>query len=932
QIDLVREVLQLHEFLRSRRLIVDVVILNHQQTDYGAELNGMLYRLVNRLNGEQWLSKRGGIYILYADQMNPDEHTLLQTACQFLFNGERGSMKDQIPDYTAQVAHLPEFIPTRTTKGIAIYNQEDPLHSLGELQFFNGYGGFSKGGGEYIIELGHGRSTPAPWVNVIGYPYFGFMVSENGSQCTWAVNSGENRLTPWSNDPVTDPPGEALYLRDEETGEVWSPTPLPAGAEQPYRVIHGAGYTIFEHNSHGLRQRLTLFASPEDPVKVIHLRVENTWDHNRRITATQYIEWVLGTIHAASLPYLISEYDAAEYCLLASNPYNAEFGERTAFLIASKTLHGLTTDRAEFLGRGGSFARPAALQRIGLETRLSPSEDTCAVLQLHLDLLPGGAEEIYFVLGQGNNKEHALELAKKYHDSAYVGAALERTRVFWDHLLNTVKVRTPEPAADIILNQWMLYQSLSCRIWGRSAFYQPSGAFGFRDQLQDVLSLLVIDPAIARGQILNAAQFQFSEGDVMHWWHPPSGRGVRTRISDDLLWLPYVTALYVETTGDVSLLQEKITFLDAAPLSKDESERYNEYPHTTDTYTLLEHCLRAIEKGSTQGEHGLPLIGTGDWNDALNRVGEGGKGESVWLAWFLCDVLERFAKICEQSGDGDTAQKYRSRSKEYAAAIEGSAWDGAWYRRAYYDDGHALGSMQNSECQIDSIAQSWAVLSGVGNPERSKEAMKSVLDRLVLPQDRLALLFTPPFDKTEHDPGYIKGYFPGIRENGGQYTHAAIWTAWAFSLLGDGKQAGDLFDLLNPILHSDAEEKAAEYRVEPYVISSDIYSVPPHMHRGGWTWYTGSAAWMYRLGLTAILGFKKTGDTLHIDPVIPPSWDRFEITYRFNTTSYQIKVYNPRHLVRNVINVKMDGKVLGDQAIPLIDDGQEHMVEVLMGD
>ncbi len=932
QIDLIREVLRIHEFLRSRRFMVDVVILNYQQTDYGAELNGMLYRMVGRLNGEQWLNKRGGIFILYADQITSEEHTLLQTAGRFIFRGDHGSLDDQMPAYPIRVHHLPEFIPTRSAEGIAIPSNEDSLHSIEPLQFFNGYGGFSKDGREYIIELPPGRLTPAPWVNVIGYPNFGFIVSETGSQSTWAVNSGENRLTPWSNDPVRDPTGEALYLRDEETGDVWTPTPLPAGASQPYRVTHGAGYTIFEHNSHGLRQRLTLFASPEDPVKIIHLRVENTWNHNRRITATQYIEWVLGTTHAASMPYVISEYDTAEYCLLATNPYNAEFSERVAFLIANKPVHGLTADRTEFLGRGGTPAFPVALHRIGLETRLSPGEDPCAVLQLHIDLLPGGVEEIYFVLGQGSNKDHTLELARKYHDSAYVGAALERTRVFWDHLLNTVQVNTPEPAIDLILNRWMLYQSLSCRIWGRSAFYQPSGAFGFRDQLQDVLALLPIDPAISRGQILNAAQHQFAEGDVMHWWHPPSSRGVRTHISDDLLWLPYVAALYIETTGDVSLLEEKIPFLVAPPLSKDENERYNKYLQTNETYTLLEHCQQAIEKGATSGSHGLPLIGTGDWNDAMNRVGGEGKGESVWLAWFLCDVLERFAKICDQQGDDETANYYRSRSKKYATAIEQTAWDGAWYRRAYYDDGFPLGSIQEPECQIDGIAQSWAVLSGAGDPLRSQKAMQSVLEQLVLPQDRLSLLFTPPFDKTEHDPGYIKGYLPGIRENGGQYTHAAIWTAWAFAQLGDGKQAGELFDMLNPIFHSDSEDKVAEYRVEPYVISADIYSKPPHLHRGGWTWYTGSAAWMYRFGLTALLGFKKTGDTLYIDPVIPPTWDGFEIKYIFWATTYQIKVSNPTHIAHNVQLVKLDGKILDQKAIPLIDNGQEHRVEVIMGD
>ena len=942
QIDLVREALQVHRFLRTRRFMIDLVILNRQPTDYGAELNGMLYRLVSKIKGEEWLQQRGGIYILYGDQLQPDERTLLQTAARVLLDGANGSLDKQMPGYSIQVHHLPEIIPTQPP-----INSEDaartpytyPLKEIEALQFYNGYGGFSANGREYVIDWNAtslpleapGMATPAPWVNVIGYPDFGFMVSEAGSQCTWAINSGENRLTPWSNDPVRDPTGEALYLRDEETGEVWTPTPLPSGAKQPYRTTHGAGYTIFEHNSHGLRQCLTLFASPEDPVKIIHLKIENTLDHSRRITATQYVEWVLGTTHAANMAYIIPEYDSSLECLLATNPYSAEFGTRVAFLIASKSIHGLTADRTEFLGRGGTPVFPTALHRLGLETRISPGEDPCAVLQLHLDLLPGGIEEIYFILGQGNDKEHALALARKYHDPNHVSAAYERTQAFWDQLLDKVQVHTPEPATDLILNRWLLYQTLSCRIWGRTAFYQSSGAFGFRDQLQDVLALLPIDPTITRIQIINAAQRQFEEGDVMHWWHPPSGRGVRTRMSDDLLWLPYVTALYLEATGDTSLLKEIIPFRHAAPLAQGEDGRYSEYPQTEQAFTMMEHCLRAISKGATIGPHGLPLIGTGDWNDGLNRVGENGLGESIWLAWFLCDVLKRFAAICKQQGDNETAQRYRSQAKEYAAAVERSAWDGAWYRRAYYDDGAPLGSNQNQECQIDAIAQSWAVLSGAGDPQRSRQAMQSVLDRLVRPQDRLALLFTPPFDRTPHDPGYIKGYLPGIRENGGQYTHAATWTAWAFADLGDGKQAGALFDLLNPINQADTPEKADIYRVEPYVICADIYSQSPYVRRGGWTWYTGSAAWMYRLGLEAILGINKMEGALHIDPVIPPAWDGFEIRYQHLRSVYQIQVLNPEHASSHVCQILLDGQPLNGGSIPLVDDQQEHLVIVTLG-
>jgi len=934
QVDLVREALQVHTYLRSRRFMMDVVILNRQQTDYGAELNGMLYRLINRMNGEEWLNQRGGIYILYGDQMGSEESKLLKSAARVLLIGANGPLSSQMPGYSIPVHHLPEFTPTRQAEvaaRAASIPQAYPLGKRSELKFYNGYGGFSADGREYVVDLPAGKNTPAPWVNVIGYPEFGFMVSETGSQCTWALNSGENRLTPWSNDPVRDPTGEALYLRDEETGEVWTPTPLPSGSGQPYRVTHGAGYTIFEHSSHGLRQRLSLFASPEDPVKIIHLTVENTLDRTRRITATQYVEWVLGSTHATSQAYIIPEYDSALECLMASNPYNAEFGTRVAFLIASKTVHGLTADRTEFLGRGGTAAFPAALHRLGLETRISPGEDPCAVLQLHLDLLPGASEEIYFVLGQGNDKDHALSLAKKYHTPAYVGAAYERTHVFWDRLLGTIQVHTPEPASDLILNRWMLYQTLSCRIWGRTGFYQSSGAFGFRDQLQDVMALLAIDPAITRSQIINAAQRQFEQGDVMHWWHPPSGRGVRTRFSDDLLWLPYVTALYVEATGDKSLLDEKVPFLHAPELAEGEDERYGKYLQTEQTFSLMDHCLRAIEKGASTGPHGLPLIGTGDWNDGLNRVGENGQGESIWLAWFLCDVLKRFATLCEQNGKVETAQHFKSMAEVYAAAVERSAWDGAWYRRAYYDDGTPLGSIQETECQIDTIAQSWAVLSGAGDPQRSSQAMQSVLDRLICPQERLSLLFTPPFDKTPHDPGYIKGYLPGTRENGGQYTHAATWTAWAFASLGNGKQAGALFDLLNPIFQSDSAEKVAVYRVEPYVVCADIYSRAPYVRRGGWTWYTGSAAWMYRLGLEAMLGFHKIGDTIHINPVIPPTWDGFEIRYQFGESVYFIQVHNPEHVASHVRQMLLDGQPLKG-SVPLVDDKRKHQVDVTMGD
>ncbi|HZW04658.1 MAG TPA: protein ndvB, partial [Anaerolineaceae bacterium] len=929
QLDLLRELLIAHRYWRDRGLFIDLVVLNEQRTNYGAELHRLLYRLVTRTNSDNWLHQRGGIFILYADQMNADARTLLLTAARVVLDGENGSLGKQLPGYTVPIPHLPAFVPSRmATEAV---EPTPPLPPPAALQFFNGYGGFSPDGQEYVIELPPGTHTPLPWTNVIGYPEFGFLVTEAGSSTTWALNSGENRLTPWSNDPVTDPTGEALYLRDEETGRVWTPTPGPAGSRSTYRVRHGAGYTIFEHHSHGLRQQLRLFADPADPVKIVHLRLENTWNRPRRLTVTQYVEWVLGTLRAPVQQYIIPEYVADREALLAANPYSAEFAQRVAFLAASRKVHGMTADRLEFLGRNGSMRAPMGLRRIGLERRTAAGDHPCAVLQVHIDLAPGEVQEVYFVLGQGQDRAEALALIEKYQAAGQADDCWQRVQAFWDRLLGAVSVETPDPAVNLLLNRWLLYQTLSCRIWGRSAFYQSSGAYGFRDQLQDVMAVLPSAPEIAREQILNAARHQFEAGDVLHWWHPPSGRGVRTRMSDDLLWLPYTVAEYVRATGDATILAEEVPFRQAPPLREDEEERYGEYPLTVTTATLLDHCERAVQKGSTQGPHGLPLMGTGDWNDGMSRVGAEGRGESVWLAWFLHETLHRFAWLCETTGRGDRAELYRQQADKLREAIEASSWDGEWYLRAFYDSGYPLGSRQNRECQIDSIAQSWAVLSGAGNPARARQAMESALKRLVRPEDRLLMLFTPPFDKTPHDPGYIKGYVPGIRENGGQYTHAATWLVWAFTQLEQGNTAGALYRLLNPIYQADSQAMADVYKVEPYVIAADVYSTPPHVRRGGWTWYTGSSGWMYRLGIEAVLGFKREGEAFTVKPVIPAEWEQAHLVYKDRGTTYQIHILNPKRVECGVASVRVDGVEQPDGRIPLGADGTVREVEIVLG-
>ena len=929
RLDLVHEALLAHRYWREHGVKVDLVILNEQGTDYGAEMNRLLYRLMARSQSDIWINQRGGVFIIYADQMKEHERILLKTAALVVLNGDKGGIRDQMPGYTVPVRHLPAFTPSRSTVREA--QQPLSLPEAGELLFFNGHGGFTPDGREYVIELPPGQHTPLPWSNIVGYPGFGFLVTEAGSSTTWAVNSGENRLTPWSNDPVTDPTGEALYLRDEETGEIWSPTPQPAGEGGHYRVRHGAGYTQFEHASHGLRHRLRLFGDPQEPVKIIQLKLENTWDRPRRITATQYVEWVLGTLRPNTQPFLIPEFLNEQWALLATNPYSAEFPQRVAVVSSGRRIHGWTADRLEFIGRGGSLHDPIALRRIGLEARAVAGDHTCAVLQVHIDLEPGASDEIYFVIGQGADRAHAVELIERFRSQEQVTASWDTTQAFWSNLLDAVQVSTPEAAMDLLLNRWLLYQALSCRIWGRTAFYQSSGAFGFRDQLQDVMALLPIAPDIARAQILNAARHQFEEGDVLHWWHPPYGRGVRTRITDDLLWLPYVVFEYIQATGDESILLAEEPFRHGPLLGEHEEERYGEFGLTEESYSIFEHCRRAVEKGTTSGPHDLPLIGTGDWNDGMNRVGVEGRGESVWLAWFLYETLQRYAELCQIKDLHEEVERIRQRAEALKIAIETHAWDGNWYLRAFYDSGDPLGSHQNQECQIDSIAQSWSILSEAGDPARARQAMDAVRERLVRPEDRLLLLFTPPFDQTPHDPGYIKGYVPGIRENGGQYTHATTWAVWAFAKLGQGTLAGDLYRLLNPIEQAKDAEDAQVYKVEPYVVAADVYSTPPHVRRGGWTWYTGSSGWMYRLGVEALLGFRREGSTLVIDPAIPAAWDQFNLRYRFGEAVYHIHVRNPQHVERGVVSVEVNGKAQEDLRIPLNVYQGDVQVEVTMG-
>ncbi len=926
---LVRQALLAHQYWRHKGLVSDLVVLNTRPTAYSDELDDRLRLLVRTGHALQLVDKPGGVFLRRADQMHPDVLNLLEGVARAVLEGSGGSIELQLNRRGEQPKHQPALVPAAEPGEWPAPDFERPT-----LDYDNGIGGFDPATGEYVIVLEDGVTTPAPWINVMATPEFGCLVSEAGIGCTWALNSHENRITTWNNDPVSDGSGELLYVRDEETGEYWSPTPLPCRGDGPFVVRHGFGYTRFEHTSHGIAHEIDWFVPAGDPVRVVRLRLANVSDVPRRLTVTQFVEWVLGSSRSKAQHQVVTWFDAEFETLTAHNHYNEDFPGRTSFLACDRPLHSWTASRSEFVGRNRRPASPAAMSRERLDGRSGRFHDNCGALMAEVVLEPGESREVTFLLGQTARLEGARELVARYREAGAVDRALADVRAMWIELLGTVQVHTPEPALDLLVNGRLLYQALACRLWARTATYQSSGAFGFRDQLQDTLSLIYARPDLVREQIVEASRHQFERGDVLHWWQPYSGRGVRTRITDDRHWLAFVTAEYVAATGDTGVLDVETPYIDAPELEPDTEDAYVQPSVTEKAASVYEHCVAALELAFETGEHGLPLIGGGDWNDGMNRVGHEGRGESVWLAWFLDVTLRAFAPICELKGEAERAERYREHAARLVAAAEEDGWDGGWYRRAYFDDGTPLGTKDAEECRIDAIAQAWAVISGQGDPVRAARALDAVEEKLVRIEDGLIALLTPPFDRMEHDPGYIKGYVPGVRENGGQYTHAAIWVALAHLLRGDGDEAMSLIDLINPVNHALDAEGLARYKVEPYVVAADVYAVAPHTGRGGWTWYTGSASWFYRVTVQNLLGLRLVaeGGKRHftVDPCIPKTWPGFEMVYRDGETTYRITVENPRGVNRGVAWIELDGAVLDEALVPLAADGAEHRVKVML--
>ena len=921
-IELVRQLVQAQAYWRLKGLAVDLVIWNEDHSGYRQDLHDQILGLISAGADVIVKDRPGGIFVRPSDQISGEDRILFLSVARVVLNDSRGTLAEQVasealPPPEAELAPVRAYRPARVI----------PAAPRRDLTFFNGLGGFTPDGREYIITTTQRQVTPAPWVNVLANANFGTVVSEGGLAYTWAENAHEFRLTPWCNDPVTDTGGEAYYLRDEETGDFWSPTPMPRRGAEPYVSRHGFGYSVFEHSEGGIRSETWVYVATDAAVKFTVVKIRNDSGRTRKLSATGYVEWVLGDLPPKTAMHVVTESEPAGGAIFARNAYNTPFAGRVAYFATSAMTATVTGDRREFLGRNGTLGAPAALTRSRLSGKIGAGLDPCAAMQAQFDLAPGEEHQVVFTLGAAATAEEARHLADRFRFAESAYSALEGVWQYWKHTLGTIYVETPDESLNMLANGWLLYQTLSCRFWARSGYYQSGGAFGFRDQLQDAMALVHAEPRLLREHLVLCATRQFREGDVQHWWHPPEGRGVRTHCSDDYLWLPLATCRYVATTGDTGVLDESARFLEGRPVNDEEDSYYDLPGRSEETASLYEHCKRSILHGLRFGEHGLPLMGSGDWNDGMNLVGIHGKGESIWLGFFLYQVLEDFAVLAGARGDAEFAERCRHEAAQLSANIERDSWDGGWYRRAYFDDGTPLGAATNTECQIDSIAQSWSVLSGAGDPERSRIAMQALNEHLVRRDRGLVQLLDPAFDKGDLNPGYIKGYLPGVRENGGQYTHSAIWATMAFACLGDRTLAWELFGIINPVNHGKSATAIATYKVEPYVVAADVYALSPHTGRGGWTWYTGSAGWMYRLITESLLGLRLEVDRLHIEPCLPVGWEGFKMHYRYRETVYHISITQGP----GDAGITVDGEVRADRAIPLVDDRRDHNVEVRLG-
>ncbi len=919
-IELARQMVQAHAYWRLKGLVVDLVIWYEDQSGYRQLLQEQIMGLIASGIDAQAIDRPGGIFVRLADQIANEDRILLQSVARAIISDTRGTLAEQVKRPASPVLRMPPLMLEGGREVVLAPHKA----SKRELILENGLGGFTPDGREYVITTSEGQRTPAPWSNVLANAQFGTVVSESGQAYTWSENAHEFRLTPWHNDPVSDLSGEAFYIRDEDSGQFWSPSALPARGTGDYVTRHGFGFSVFEHTESGIASELCTYVALDAPVKYSVVKLRNDSGVARRLSVTGYVEWVMADLRAKSGMHVVTEVDSISGALFARNNYNTEFSGRVGFFNTDASIRSITCDRNEFIGRNGSLAQPAALRRVRLSGKAGTGLDACAAIQVPFELQPGQEREIVFILGVGGRRNaDASTMVQRHMGKDAARAALANVHAHWESTLGAVRIETPDPTLDVIANGWLMYQTIACRMWARSGYYQSGGAYGFRDQLQDAMAMIHTKPELLRGHLLVSAAHQFLEGDVMHWWHPPADRGVRTHCSDDYLWLPLAACRYVTATGDLAVMSETVHFIEGRAVKPEEDSYYDLPVRSNESADLYEHCVRAIRHGLRMGVHGLPLMGSCDWNDGMDKVGEHGKGESVWLAFFLYEVLQRFAELAVLRGDEPFAQFCRDEAVKLSANVEEHAWDGEWYRRAYFDDGTPLGSHTNEECQIDSISQSWGVLSGAANKERVTGAMRQVDARLVRRDSGVIQLLDPPFDKADLNPGYIRGYVPGVRENGGQYTHAAIWTAMAFARMGDSEKAWELMRMISPVRHAEDAESVARYKVEPYVVTADVYAVSPHVGRGGWSWYTGSSGWLYRLIIESLLGVSREANQLRLAPMLPAEWSTFKLHYRFGASSYAITVEKAHG---QAPGLSVDGVAVAGDTIALRDEKRVYQV------
>ncbi|PJI07746.1 MULTISPECIES: GH36-type glycosyl hydrolase domain-containing protein [Clostridium] len=918
-IGIVKQMIKAHEYFQTKGLGVDLIIINLMDNSYIQNFQDTINDLINRSNVRLDRYKSGKTFLFNKALMPEEDMKFLIGIAKLVIDSDKGLLIAQLKTKDHEKDEMPNLESHEIKYDIKPYK-----FSINALKFFNEYGGFDEKSNEYVIILNDSKNTPAPWINVISNEKFGFHVSEIGSAYTWSENSRENKITPWDNDPVSDTLGEALYVRDEVTGKYWSISPEPVRDNDDYIIKHGFGYSSFSHYKEGIVGNMTMFVPMEESTKVIILKLKNNTEVERKLSATYYSRLVLGVTPEHTKQYISTYLDMNSKVIYARNPYSTSFGNLYAFLkIYGGYDESFTGSRKEFIGKENNIHGPAAIKKIRLSNEVGSGIEACMAENVKINLNPGEEKEIVIMLGEEKSLIELKNLTDKYSSVQNAENELSKTKEYWRSMLTSIAVKTPDDSMNIMMNGWLMYQLVSCRLWARTAFYQSGGAYGFRDQLQDTMPLSFVKPEMTRKQILISASRQFLEGDVQHWWHPVVNSGIRTRFSDDLLWLPYVTLDYIRNTGDYSILDEIVSYIEDEPLKEGEDERYNLTKTSDKKGTIYEHCIKAIDKALKFGIHNIPLMGSGDWNDGMNTVGNKGKGESVWLGWFLYSILKNFKDVAKMKKDEYRSERYLELSDFVRESIEKNAWDGNWYRRAYFDDGTPLGSAQNDECQIDSLAQSWGLISGGAKHERAKVAMKSIEKYLVKEDKGMVLLLTPPFDDSKLNPGYIKGYVPGVRENGGQYTHAATWVILAMTKLGDGKKAWKLFNMINPINHTKSFYDCQTYKVEPYVMAADVYAKEPYVGRGGWTWYTGTAGWMYRVGIEGILGLKlKEGMGFTIEPCIPDKWSSYSMQYKVKNNIYNINIHRTGKKT-----IVLDGDNVTGGIVPFLDGG-EHNVEV----